>query len=134
MKLNPYLAFPGNTAEALAHYAQIFGGSVENVMLFGDMPPEDHFPGMDPTQIANASLVLPGGGLLMANDTNEPHTGFAGMSLMTDWDNPEDAKTAFDKLAEGGSVQMPCAPTFWAKAFGVCTDKYGVGWMVNCDA
>ena len=129
MKLHPYLMYPGNTAEALAHYAAIFGGTVENMMTFGDMPPEDHFPGMNPDHIANASLKLPGGGLLMANDTTE-HTGFAGASLMTDWDDPD---AAFTALAEGGSVQMPCAPTFWAKAFGICTDKFGVTWMVNCE-
>ena len=29
---------------------------------------------------------------------------------------------------------MPLGKTFWAEAFGLLTDKFGVKWMVNCDA
>ena len=131
MKVIPYLEFPGTTAAALAFYAQVFGGEMENIMYFGDLPPEDQIKGTNPKWIANASVRLPGGGLLMANDTAH-HAGFYGMTLMTDWDTPDAAAQAFAALAQGGSVQMPCGPTFWAKAFGVCTDQFGVGWMVNC--
>lgn len=28
---------------------------------------------------------------------------------------------------------MPLDKTFWAAAFGMVTDKFGVPWMVNCD-
>ena len=27
---------------------------------------------------------------------------------------------------------MPFGPTFWASAFGMCVDRFGIGWMVNC--
>jgi len=30
-------------------------------------------------------------------------------------------------------VIMPLQKTFWAEAFGMVTDKFGVKWMVNCD-
>ena len=43
-------------------------------------------------------------------------------------------KRVFDALAEGGQVQMPMQKTFWAEAFGMVKDKFGVKWMVNCDA
>ena len=29
---------------------------------------------------------------------------------------------------------MPFDKTFWAEAFGMVTDKFGIKWMVNCDA
>jgi PhnB protein len=29
---------------------------------------------------------------------------------------------------------MPYAKTFWAEGFGMLTDKFGVPWMVNCQA
>ena len=32
--------------------------------------------------------------------------------------------------AEGGSVQMPLGQTFFASAFGMCTDRFGIPWMV----
>ena len=36
-----------------------------------------------------------------------------------------------EALAEGGKVEMPLGKTFFAKAFGMVTDKFGVTWMVN---
>jgi PhnB protein len=27
---------------------------------------------------------------------------------------------------------MPFAETFWAKRFGMVTDKFGIPWMLNC--
>jgi PhnB protein len=29
---------------------------------------------------------------------------------------------------------MPYGKTFWAKGFGMCVDKFGIPWMVNCPA
>jgi PhnB protein len=28
---------------------------------------------------------------------------------------------------------MPFAQTFWAYRFGMCTDRFGIPWMVNCE-
>jgi uncharacterized glyoxalase superfamily protein PhnB len=27
---------------------------------------------------------------------------------------------------------MPFQETFWARRFGMCTDRFGFPWMVNC--
>ena len=35
-----------------------------------------------------------------------------------------------DALADGGSIQMPLAQTFWSPCYGMVTDRFGVGWMV----
>lgn len=43
-----------------------------------------------------------------------------------------EAERLFAALAEGGSVQMPLQETFWAQRFGMLTDRYGKGWLVNC--
>ena len=40
----------------------------------------------------------------------------------------------FAALAEGGQITMPLAKTFWAPKFGMVTDKFGVGWMLNLEA
>jgi PhnB protein len=39
----------------------------------------------------------------------------------------------FDALAEGGSVFMPLEPTFWSPCFDMCSDRFGVHWMVGLD-
>ena len=48
-------------------------------------------------------------------------------------DDPEQATTMFDNLAKQGSVLMPLQKTYWAEAFGMLTDKFGVKWMINCE-
>ena len=40
---------------------------------------------------------------------------------------------AIAALAEGGVAFMPIAETFWAKRFGMCVDRFGTPWMVNCE-
>ena len=37
-----------------------------------------------------------------------------------------------DFLADGGAIKMPYGATFWSKGFGMCEDKFGIPWMVNC--
>ena len=46
----------------------------------------------------------------------------------------ERAKQLFENLAKGGTVVMPLEKTYWAEAFGMVTDKFGVKWMINCEA
>ena len=44
-----------------------------------------------------------------------------------------EAERVFTALARDGTVVMPFGPTFWAHGFGMCTDRFGVPWMVNCE-
>jgi PhnB protein len=39
----------------------------------------------------------------------------------------------FNALADKGIVRMPLSETFWAKKFGMCVDKFGTPWMINCE-
>ena len=43
-----------------------------------------------------------------------------------------DAERKFKALSEGGSVNMPFGKTFFSKGFGMCVDRFGIPWMVNC--
>ena len=47
-------------------------------------------------------------------------------------ETPEEAERVFNALADNGSVTMPFQETFWARRFGMCTDRFGIPWMVNC--
>jgi PhnB protein len=58
----------------------------------------------------------------------QPLGGFQIALNLTD---ESEVKRIFAELNEGGSVQMPLAPTFWSPLFGMLTDKFGVGWMVG---
>jgi PhnB protein len=61
-------------------------------------------------------------------------SGDGNISLAIGLNDPEHAKRFFEKLAEGGVIVMPLQKTYWAEAFGMVTDKFGVKWMVNCEA
>ena len=60
--------------------------------------------------------------------------GGGKISLAIGLNNPDRAKQLFQNLAKDGSVVMPLEKTYWAEAFGMVTDKFGIKWMVNCDA
>ena len=79
-------------------------------------------------RVMHLALSLPDGGQLLAAD-NLPGMGGNSLSGFAGFDLALEA--AFKALAEGGSITMPMAPSFWVERFGVLTDRYGIGWMVN---
>lgn len=131
----PYLTFDGQTAEALAFYAQALGGEVLFSQTFGDSPMKGDIPPAFHDRVMHATLKLPSGEL-MASDAG-PWAPFEGpirsCGLSLPFTDVDAARKAFDALAEGGEVTMPLGKTFWAAAFGMVTDKFGVPWLVNCD-
>ena len=46
-------------------------------------------------------------------------------------DSSAEGKAIFDGLSAGGEVVMPYERQFWGADYGMCTDKYGIHWMVN---
>lgn len=138
MLIQPYLFFSGNCEQAVNFYAQQLNGNIEIMMRYRDMPPEEQqngAPDTDPDSIMHARLVI-GENVIMASDgcpadpTGPTHRGY---SLSIRSENVEQGGEVFNRLAEGGTVTMPFQPTFWAKGFGMLTDKFGVNWMVNVE-
>ncbi|MCR9159637.1 MAG: VOC family protein [Nannocystaceae bacterium] len=131
----PYLTFDGQAAEALSFYAEVFGGEMLFSQSFGDSPMKDDIPPAFRDRLMHATVRLPSGEL-MASDTG-PWAPFEGpmrsTSLSVPFQDAAAAREAFDALAEGGEITMPLERTFWAEAFGMVTDRFGVRWMINCD-
>jgi len=130
MRFIPYLNFDGDCREAFDFYARAFNGRLTARMSFGespmaaDMPPETH------GRVMHSQLETPSG-ILMGAD-GPPGSPTCGGVVNVDVGTPAEAERVFDALSEGGSVQMPLGETFWAHRFGLLTDRYGKGWMVNC--
>ena len=137
MKINPYLNFNGNCGEAFQFYAKVLNGKDLRIMRFSDMPPGQHMPPMtdeQKKQVMHARFTVGSGDLVMGSDSpgdryNKPQ----GYSVNIGVDTPEEADRIFAALADGGNVGMPIAETFWAKRFGMVTDRFGTHWMVNCE-
>ncbi len=138
--LTPYLSFGGNTREAFAFYESALGAKIVSMLSYADMPaPAATEPGRGegahPTGdgIMHACLALPGGAMLFAGDTppGMPTEAIKGVMLALQYDAIDPAHNAFHALSQGGQVTMPLAPAFWAKTFGMLTDRFGVSWAVN---
>lgn len=138
--LTPYLSFDGNTREAFAFYAQALGATIGAMLRYADMPAAAAGDTVCDTGapaagdgIMHGQLTLPGGAQLFAGDC-PPGVAFEsmrGMMLALEYATVDAAAKAFAALAEGGTITMPLAPTFWAQAFGMVTDRFGVSWAVN---
>jgi PhnB protein len=138
--LTPYLSFAGNTREVFAFYEKALGAKIEVMMSFADMPaPPAGADGCGPDAsamgdgIMHARLALPGGAMLFAGDVppGMPYDGVKGVMMAVAFDTVDQAQAAFAALSDGGQVTMPLAPAFWAKSFGMLTDRFGVSWAVN---
>jgi len=129
----PYLAFGGNCAEAMRFYEKTFGGKLEALIRYADMPQGNEMPGADANHIMHANLVLSDGSSLMAGDapSNGRFEGMKGCMITLTYESTAEAERIFRALADGGTVQMPMEETFWAERFGMTTDRYGTPWAVN---
>ena len=58
--LATYFALPGNTAEAMEHWHEVFGGDLM-IARYGDMPLEGLPFEPPPEAVAHATLTLPAG-------------------------------------------------------------------------
>ncbi len=45
-------------------------------------------------------------------------------------DSTEDAERVFKVFSEGGKTDMPLEKTFFAKSFGMLTDRFNIPWMI----
>ena len=133
MEANPYLFFNGNCEEALNFYEKTFGAQIEAVMKHGGTPSEEHVPPDRRDKVMHARFRI-GDDVLFASDAPPGHyRAPQGYSTSISLKDVAKGEQIFNALAENGQIQMPFAPTFWAAGFGMCVDRFGIPWMVNCE-
>lgn len=134
MQVQPYLFFDGKCEEAVAFYKAALGAEVLMVMHFKDSPDPAHIPPGASEKVMHMSLKI-GETMLMASDGFcKGEASFKGFSLSLAARDEAEAQSLFGALSEGGQVQVPLGPTFFAKRFGVVADRFGVSWMVIAEA
>jgi PhnB protein len=128
--LNPYISFKDNSREAMEFYKTVFGGKLDlSTFKDGGMPTEP----ANENLIMHAMLVADNGMTIMASDT-PPGMEFkpgSNISISLSGDNEEELRGYWNKLSEGGTIGMPLEKAPWGDTFGMLTDKFGIGWMVN---
>lgn len=133
MQVQPYLFFEGRCEEALAFYREKLGAEILVMMRHRENPepPEQSMtaPGSE-DKIMHAAFRI-GGAEILASDgrcRNAPE--FKGFSLTLSVASEDEARKCFQGLSEGGQTIMPLGRTFFATAFGMVQDRFGVSWMV----
>lgn len=131
--VQPYLFFGGRCEEALEFYRTALGAQIDMLMRFKDSPeppPSDMLaPGFE-NKVMHASFRI-GESILMASDGCGESESFKGFSLSISVSTEKEANRIFAALSEGGQVTMPLGKTFWSPCFGMLTDRFGLGWMIN---
>ena len=130
MHVEPYLFFDGRCEEAIEFYRRTLGAELMMLSRFKENPEPAMNPPGSGEKVMHASFRI-GDTTVMASDGEcGGRPKFEGMSLSLTANTPADAERLFAALAEGGKVQMPMGPTFFAARFGMVADRYGVSWMV----
>ncbi|MDX3522624.1 VOC family protein [Streptomyces scabiei] len=128
-RLNPYLSFDGDARQALEFYREVFGGEL-TLNTFGAFGSPDA-PGAD--KIMHGMLETPSGFTLMGADT-PPGMEYApgsSFSVSLSGDDEAELRGYWEKLSAGATVSVPLDKQMWGDVFGMCTDRFGVPWMVN---
>jgi PhnB protein len=129
-RLCPYLAFDGNAREAMEFYCSVFGGTL-NVTTFGEFGGGGAEVPAD--GVMHARLETDRDFVLMASDTPgrmDVQIGTA-ITISLSGDDGDDLRGYWAALTDGGQVQMVLEKQVWGDEFGMCTDRFGIPWMVN---
>ncbi len=131
--LNPYINFRDNARQAMKFYESVFGGKL-TMNTF-----KEFHASQDPSEddkIMHAELHAGDGIIFMASDTPNSMQYRPGenFTMSLSGENELELKTYFEKLSAGGKVTMPLAKAVWGDTFGMCTDQFGINWMVNINA
>jgi PhnB protein len=132
MHTSAHLHFKGNCREAFRFYAEVLGGRMVFAMTYGESPAAAETPPEMRDQIIHARLDLGEQFLLGCDTPPDRYLAPQGFNVMAAVEQPAQAEELFRALACDGVVTMPCQETFWAQRFGMCTDRFGIPWMVNC--
>jgi len=129
--LNPYISFRDNAREAMTFYQAVFGGDLA-LSTFGEFQASD-----DPAEsdkIMHGMLTTTQGMVLMGADTPNSmgYTPGSAISISVSGDDEAELRGYYEKLSgDGGTVTVPMEQAPWGDIFGMCTDQFGVAWLVN---
>jgi PhnB protein len=131
--LYPYLICDGNAREVALYYAEVFGLEEPQFMTFGSMHSEHLPPGAE-NLIMHTYLDIAGSKLMFSdNFPGSPYQQGNNFTLAYVSSDEAAIRNAFEKLKEGGTVEMELQETPWSKCYGSLKDKYNIHWQFNLE-
>jgi PhnB protein len=135
MAFDVFLTFDGDCRAALAFYAGVFKQKMpEQIMTYGQNPggSSDAAANADRERVLYACMPIHGC-RMMFSDCPSGFKSVKGNNIMLTVGLEDDGeiKETFDKLAEGGVIEMKLGKTFFSELFGMVTDKFGIIWQIS---
>jgi PhnB protein len=124
-----YLKFDGNCREAMTFYKECFGGELSFNTIKGS-PLEQHMKPEEGDKILHSSLINKEL-TLFASEMTRPTTTGDTIYLWLNCKNEEEIRSLFEKLSEGGKIDVPLQPAYWGADFGAVTDRFGISWYIS---
>ena len=130
IRLNPYLNFRDHARQAMEFYHSVFGGQL-TMNTFAEFQASEDPAEQD--RIMHSMLETDDGLVLMGADTpsSMEYTPPVGVSISLSGDDDPELRGYWDKLVDGGTILMPLERAPWGDTFGMCTDRFGINWLVN---
>lgn len=136
MALDVYLDFNGNCREVVEFYTEVFAAEKQPIMAFGDAPADPNFqlPEEAKNLIMHTFLVI-NGTKVMFSDVfpGMPFTEGNNISLTYVSKDKDQIVSLYNKLKEGGKIDMELQETFWSKCYANLTDKFGIPWQLSVE-
>jgi PhnB protein len=130
MKLNTYLNYGGNCAEAFRFYEQNLGAKITMIMTHGQMPDPNGVKPDWADKVLHARIELGGTAFFGADIPSPPFEPMRSAYLSLAVDSIAEAERIYALLSDGGQIFMPMAETFFAHRFAMFRDKFGTSWML----
>jgi PhnB protein len=131
MKWHPHLIFDGRCEEAFGFYEAALGAELVTLLRYGDSPLAEKTAPERRQRVLHATLKLGDNVLMGADQDRGTYRMPTGFYITLDCGSAAEAERLYAVLAEGGSVDMELQPTFWAAAFAVLRDRFGMPWEIN---
>ncbi len=132
-----YLNFPGTAKEAFQFYETVFGTKIGMIQTFGEASFMPNVPDAAKAKVVHVQMPITEAVHLMGSDVVEgmgpPVTFGNNFHVSIVAKDKAEADRAFAALSESGSVGMPLANAPWGPYFGMCTDRFGINWMVSLE-
>ena len=128
MKMNTYVNFSGNCAEAFRYYEKHLGAKPSMMMTHAQLPVPSQLGPEWKNKVLHARIEIAGTELSAADIPSAEPMRSAYLTLSVDSD--PDAERIFTALSDGGRVLMPMEETFFASRFGQVRDRFGINWMI----
>jgi PhnB protein len=131
MSLSPYLYFNGQCEEAFQFYEKCLSAKITFMLTYEASGMAAQVPAEWTKKILHAGLASRDGVLEGCDAMPGQYRKPESFCVMFRPKAAAEADRIFNALAEGGTVQIPIAETFWALRFGMLVDRFGVPWLVN---